>query len=31
MELSEREYLKALSELMSEWASPEDEEAWHDL
>ena len=25
------EYLKGLSELMSEWASPEDEEAWRDL
>lgn len=25
------EYRKGLSELMSEWASPEDEEAWRDL
>lgn len=25
------EYLTGLSELMSEWASPEDEEAWRDL
>ena len=25
------EYLMGLSELMSEWASPEDEEAWRDL
>jgi len=25
------EYLQGLSELMSEWASPEDEEAWRDL
>lgn len=25
------EYLMGLPELMSEWASPEDEEAWRDL
>ena len=25
------EYLKGLAELMSEWASPEDEEAWREL
>ena len=25
------EYLMGLSEVMSEWASPEDEEAWRDL
>ena len=24
-------YLQGLSEVMSEWASPEDEEAWRDL
>ena len=24
-------YLKGLSEILSEWVSPEDEEAWHDL
>lgn len=31
MELSEDDYLKGISELMDEWASPEDEEAWRDL
>ena len=31
MELSEDDYLKSLTELMDEWASPEDEEAWRDL
>ena len=25
------DYLQGLSEVMSEWASPEDEEAWRDL
>ena len=25
------DYLKGLSEVLSEWASPEDEEAWRDL
>ena len=25
------EYLQSLSEVMSEWRSPEDEEAWRDL
>ena len=25
------EYLEGLSEVMSEWRSPEDEEAWRDL
>ncbi|MDE2755992.1 MAG: AbrB/MazE/SpoVT family DNA-binding domain-containing protein [Acidobacteriota bacterium] len=25
------EYLQGLSEVMSEWISPEDEEAWRDL
>ena len=25
------EYLEGLSEVMSEWCSPEDEEAWRDL
>lgn len=24
-------YLKGLSDILSEWVSPEDEEAWHDL
>lgn len=24
-------YLEGLSVIMSEWVSPEDEEAWHDL
>ena len=25
------EYLRGLSQVMSEWVSPEDEEAWRDL
>ena len=25
------DYLQGLSEVLSEWASPEDEEAWRDL
>ena len=25
------DYLQSLSEILSEWASPEDEEAWRDL
>ena len=25
------DYLQALSEVMSEWSSPEDDEAWRDL
>ena len=25
------DYLKGLSEVLSEWVSPEDEEAWRDL
>ena len=25
------DYLQGLSEVMSEWASPEDEDAWRDL
>ena len=25
------DYLRGLSEVLSEWASPEDEEAWRDL
>ena len=25
------DYLQGLSEVMNEWASPEDEEAWRDL
>ena len=25
------DYLESLSEIMSEWRSPEDEEAWRDL
>ena len=25
------DYLQGLSEILSEWASPEDEEAWRDL
>ena len=31
MERSENDYLKGLPELMDEWTSPEDEEAWRDL
>ena len=29
--LEYEDYLKGLPELMTEWASPEDEEAWRDL
>ena len=25
------DYLRGLSKVLSEWVSPEDEEAWHDL
>ena len=28
---SRDDYLQGFSEVMSEWASPEDEEAWRDL
>ncbi|MCY4488361.1 MAG: AbrB/MazE/SpoVT family DNA-binding domain-containing protein [Deltaproteobacteria bacterium] len=28
---AEDDYLKGLSEVLSEWVSPEDEEAWRDL
>lgn len=28
---AEDDYLKGLSQVLSEWVSPEDEEAWRDL
>ena len=31
VELARDSYLEGLSGLMSEWASPEDEDAWRDL
>ena len=29
--VAEDDYLKGLSQVLSEWVSPEDEEAWRDL
>ncbi len=31
VEPGQDDYLEGLSEVMSEWVSPEDEEAWRDL